>query len=209
MADHQTAGRGRMGRSWEAPKGANLLATALFRRPEGHIHQLTQRIGLAIVLAVRESVSLKPLEQVTLKWPNDVLLSGRKLAGVLAQACLDERNELVGVVVGFGVNVGWCPPDAAWLNEVDGRNVRPHELLREILVQYDRLNALEQSEFHNTYKQYLSTLGARVKVDLPTGESVTGTAVDVAPDGELKLVDACALTHYISAGDVVHLRPEP
>jgi BirA family biotin operon repressor/biotin-[acetyl-CoA-carboxylase] ligase len=105
-------------------------------------------------------------------------------------------------VVGFGVNVRWCPEDAARL----GDDVTPHELLHRILIEYDTLAALSDEAFHELYKANLSTLGSRVRVDLPTGESVTGTAVDVAPDGELKIVDACALTHLISAGDVVHLR---
>jgi BirA family biotin operon repressor/biotin-[acetyl-CoA-carboxylase] ligase len=130
------------------------------------------------------------------------LYAGRKVAGVLAQACLDANNTLIGVVVGFGVNVRWCPEDAARL----GDDVTPHELLHRILIEYDTLAALSDEAFHELYKANLSTLGSRVRVDLPTGESVTGTAVDVAPDGELKIVDACALTHLISAGDVVHLR---
>ena len=205
VADHQTAGRGRLGRGWEAPAGANLLATALFRRNDGHLHALTQKIGLAIVLAVREVARLGALEQVTLKWPNDVLLAGRKLSGVLAQACLDAENDVVAVVVGFGVNVGWCPDDAAKVGDA----VTPHELLFAVLHKFDELDALDPAQFHAMYKSNLATLGERVRVDLPTGESITGTAVDVATDGELKLVDACALTHLISAGDVVHLRPAP
>ena len=202
VTDHQTAGRGRLDRTWDATAGANLLASVLFREPKGHLHQLTQRIGLVIALAARELTVRSPLEQITLKWPNDVLYAGRKVAGVLAQACLDANNTLIGVVVGFGVNVRWCPEDAARL----GDDVTPHELLHRILIEYDTLAALSDKAFHELYKANLSTLGSRVRVDLPTGESVTGTAVDVAPDGELKIVDACALTHLISAGDVVHLR---
>ncbi len=205
VTDHQSAGRGRLGRGWEAPPGVNLLATALFRQTDGHLHALTQRIGLAIVLAVREIAPRGALEQVTLKWPNDVLSGGKKLSGVLAQSCLDQDNELIAVVVGFGVNVGWCPDDAAKV----GDDTTPHELLCHVLHKYDQLAAMNPDDFHLQYKSNLATLGERVRVDLPTGESITGTAVDVAPDGELKLVDACALTHLISAGDVVHLRPAP
>src|SRR5476651_2338843 len=82
MARHQTAGRGRLDRRWEAPAGANLLVSLLFREVPEHPHQLTQRVALAAVSACAEIAGVSP----TLKWPNDLLFDGRKLAGVLAQS---------------------------------------------------------------------------------------------------------------------------
>ncbi len=203
VAGHQSAGKGRLERTWEAPPNSNLLASVLIRELPEHVHVLTQRIGLAIVLAVREHVDLNPNQQVTLKWPNDVLLEGRKLAGVLAQTKLDHNNQPVAVVVGFGVNIKWCPDGATSLRGL----IHPHELLLYVLEEYNSLAAMSESDFSAEYRSNLSTLGARVRVELPDSSSVVGTAVDVAIDGELKLVDQCGISHFISAGDVIHLRP--
>ena len=86
-----------------------------------------------------------------MKWPNDVLYAGRKVAGVLAQACLNADNTLIGVVVGFGVNVRLCPEDAARL--VD--DVNPHELLHRFLIEHDTLATLSDEAFHELYKANL------------------------------------------------------
>ncbi|HEY0517956.1 MAG TPA: hypothetical protein VGC84_00575, partial [Ilumatobacteraceae bacterium] len=82
MARHQTAGRGRLDRRWDALAGANLLVSILFRDVPAHPHQLTQRVGLAATIACNRIAGVSPV----LKWPNDLLLDGRKLAGVLAQS---------------------------------------------------------------------------------------------------------------------------
>src|SRR3954467_13140670 len=80
--DHQTAGRGRLDRRWDAPPGANLLVSLLFREVPDHPHELTQRVALAGVQACATVAGVRP----AVKWPNDLMLDGRKLAGVLAQA---------------------------------------------------------------------------------------------------------------------------
>ena len=82
MARHQTAGRGRLDRTWIAPPGSNLLVSLLFRKVPEQPHELTRRVALAAAAACRAIAGVTP----TLKWPNDLLLDGRKLAGVLAQA---------------------------------------------------------------------------------------------------------------------------
>jgi BirA family transcriptional regulator, biotin operon repressor / biotin---[acetyl-CoA-carboxylase] ligase len=85
MAAHQTAGRGRLDRTWEAPPGTNLLVSFLFRRLPVHLHQLTQRVALAARAACRDVAGVEP----ALKWPNDLLLDGAKMAGILAEAWVD------------------------------------------------------------------------------------------------------------------------
>ena len=186
---HQTAGRGRLDRRWDAPPGTNLLVSVLFRDVPPDPGELTRRIGVALVAAVRATAGV----DAELKWPNDVLVDGRKLAGILAQ-----RGGDGSVVVGFGVNVGWAPDGAARLGDA----ITPAELLRATLVEYDRLPA----DVTGAYRDVLGTLGRRVRIERPSDE-IVGTAVDVEPDGRLVVLDECAITHRVAVGDVVHLRP--
>ena len=192
-ARHQTAGRGRLDRRWDAPPGANLLVSMLFRDVPEHPNELTQRVGLAAIDAVAATAGVA----ARLKWPNDVLVGGAKLAGVLAQAgVVDGRVD--HVVVGIGVNVGWCPEGGARV----GDGVRPLRLLHAMLEAYDALPA----DVHARYRESLVTLGQQVRVERPV-DVLEGRAVDVERDGRLVVVDSCALTHRLDTGDVVHLRP--
>ena len=187
MAGFQTAGRGRLDRTWQAPPDTNLLVSLLFRSVPEAPSSLTRRVGVAVVDAVASLTG----ESASLKWPNDVLLGDRKLAGILAQRGAD------GVVVGLGLNVGWAPEGAARL----GDDVSPAEVLVGILEAYDTIG----DDLEDRYRSVLSTLGRQVRVELPDGE-IVGTAIDVAPSGHLVVIDTCAITHRISVGDIVHLR---
>lgn len=189
FTDHQTAGRGRLDRVWTAPSGANLLVSILFRVVPDDPGELTRRMGLAAVHAARHHAGVA----AALKWPNDVLVGGRKLAGILAQQAGDGS-----VVIGMGLNVGWAPDAAARL----GDHVTPRSVLRAVLDEFDRLPA----DVDAAYRAELDTLGRRVRIELPVGELV-GTAVDVERDGRLVVLDECAISHRVSVGDVVHLRP--
>ena len=193
-ARHQTAGRGRLDRRWEAPAGTNLLVSLLLRDDgdrdiPAHPHELTRRVALAAAIACEQTTGVVP----ALKWPNDLLLDGAKLAGVLAQAGSGF------VVVGIGINVGWAPPDGALLRDA----VTPEELLDALLVAYDALPA----DITSLYRSRLGTLGQHVRVELPGDRFITGRAVDVEEGGRLVVLDECAITHRIDTGDVVHLRP--
>ncbi len=187
---HQTAGRGRLERRWDAPPGSNLLMSVLLRDRDHRPQQLTRRLGVAASHACRAIAGVEP----RLKWPNDLLLDDRKLAGILAQATPAGD----GVVVGIGLNVGWAPDDAARL----GDDVRPDQLLARLLVAFDELGADVDTE----YRRLLDTLGRRVRVELQ-GDDLLGRAVDIDVDGHLIVIDECAISHRVDAGDVVHLRP--
>ena len=120
VADHQTAGRGRLDRTWESPPGANLLASVLLR-PQceaADVHLCTEAVALAAADACREVAGVEPV----LKWPNDLLVGGRKLAGVLAEAEFS-GGTLVAVIVGIGINVAWPGPDGAG-RDLPGRRGR-------------------------------------------------------------------------------------
>ena len=109
VADHQTAGRGRLGRSWQAPPGSALLCSILLRpEPTAVVHGAVWAVALAAQSAVAALTGVTP----ELKWPNDLMVGERKLAGVLAEGVTDRDDPLTlsGVVVGIGLNVGWAEP---------------------------------------------------------------------------------------------------
>ncbi len=191
-ARHQTAGRGRLDRTWVAPPGANLLVSLLFTDVPHVPHVLTQKVGVAAAIACEGLADASP----TLKWPNDLLLDDRKLAGVLAQSTFVGGHQ--AVVVGIGINVGWAPPEAARL----GDGIDPLRVLARLLAAFDGL----PGDIAPDYRARLGTLGRHVRVDLADG-AVDGRAIDVDPDGRLLVLDECGITHRIDTGDVIHLRP--
>jgi BirA family biotin operon repressor/biotin-[acetyl-CoA-carboxylase] ligase len=154
-------------------------------------HVLTQRVGLAAIAACERVAGVRPV----LKWPNDLLLGDVKLAGILAQADLAATPP--AVVVGIGLNVGWAPDGSARL----GDGIDPLAVLAAMLQAYDEL----PTDVLPLYREHLSTLGRRVRIELPDGV-VEGRALDIEPDGRLVVVDDCAATHRFAVGDVVHLR---
>ena len=196
VADHQLAGRGRLDRRWDAPPGANLLVSIAVSPVPPVASEATHRVGLAALLAARR---LRPDAVLSLKWPNDVLSDDVKLGGILAQ-----RSSVTdAVVVGLGLNVAWAPDGAALL----GADVRPADLLAEILRSFDEL----PSDIGSIYRAELSTIGRRVRVEVPGragNEVVVGTAVGVDDSGRLLVdLDSGATVAY-DVGDVVHVRPD-
>jgi BirA family biotin operon repressor/biotin-[acetyl-CoA-carboxylase] ligase len=193
VADHQSAGRGRLGRTWESPPGTSLLFSVLVRDIAPDRAPLT---GLAAGVAVARSVDgIDP----TLKWPNDVLVGGRKLAGILGELAPGGAY----VVVGIGVNVRQTreelPPDVkATSLALEGADVRRDDLLVSILGCLDRL--LDGSDWMDEYRSLCSTIGTRVRVQTSSGPA-EGTVDGVRDDGAL-IVDGTAVT----AGDVVSVR---
>jgi len=201
VADAQTAGRGRRGRAWEAPPGSSLLVSVLLRPKAPHLGLVAA--GLAAVDACRSVTGV----DASLKWPNDLMVDGKgKLAGILAEAVADG-----GVVVGLGLNVDWSttplPPGATSLAEVTGMaevtgtGFDRAPLLVAYLVALEHRCRQEPDEIMSTYRAACSTIGRRVRVELPGGASHEGVATDVDDTGRLVVADRA-----IAAGDVVHLR---
>ena len=194
VTDHQTAGRGRLDRRWDAPAGTNLLVSIAVSPVPPVPAQATHRVGLAALFAAR---TVRPDAVLALKWPNDLLLDGAKLAGILAQ----RSSSTDSLVVGLGLNVGWAPDDAARL----GPSVSPAGLLASILSHLDRLPA----DITPTYRAELSTIGRNVRVEIPGAagnDVVEGRAIDVDEHGRL-LVESEHGTVAYDVGDVVHVRP--
>jgi BirA family transcriptional regulator, biotin operon repressor / biotin---[acetyl-CoA-carboxylase] ligase len=215
VAGHQTAGRGRLGRIWEAPPGSSLLLSVLLRPPlpPEDVHQATMVVGIAASDACEEVAGLRPL----LKWPNDVVVDDAKLGGILAETLVAGEG-VAAVVVGLGLNVNWprpLPPElegtAVALNHVTGHDVDPAELLVRLLQRLDEHYGalIEHGGWRGTllnYRRLCSTLGREVQVELPH-EAFTGRAVDVSGEGHLLVEVAGRGIQRVVAGDVVHLRP--
>ena len=197
VADHQTAGRGRLGRTWVAPSGSSLLVSVLFRpRALEAGHLLTTAVALAACDACERVAGVAP----DLKWPNDLLVDDRKLGGILAEA------EGAVVVVGLGLNVNWtsgAPEGAVALNQLAGRDVDRAALLDELLLSLDVRHGAP--DLMDAYRARCSTIGRRLRVELAGGD-LAGTAVEIDDDGAL-VVDVDGERRRVLAGDVVHVRP--
>jgi BirA family biotin operon repressor/biotin-[acetyl-CoA-carboxylase] ligase len=218
IADEQTAGRGRLGRHWWAPPGDCLLMSLLFR-PElspAQAQRLTMIAGLSCAEAVEKETGLRP----DLKWPNDLLLSGRKLAGILTELQVSGGSlEFVVVGIGLNVNVDFRQqPDlhlrssATGLSQAVGREVDRLSLLnRCLMIMESRYNALRSGHSpHEEWSQRLVTLGKTVRVDshldaaevMDRGQSRIGQAIGVDPNGALLLQTDDGRVERVLAGDV-------
>ena len=198
-ADHQTAGKGRIDRRWEAPVGENLLVSLLFRSIPDEPGTLVHAVALAAADACREVAGV----DVSLKWPNDLLGRDgiRKMAGILAQA------SPAFVVVGLGLNVNWAPDEATSLSlEADGRPFVVDTVCRALLTNLERVLTFTPAQLHDEYRRRLGTIGREVRVIVSADETVEGRALDLEADGRLVVLDRCGVTHRFAVGDVVHVR---
>ncbi|MFL6145780.1 MAG: biotin--[acetyl-CoA-carboxylase] ligase [Labedaea sp.] len=217
IAEQQTEGRGRRCRDWVSPPAAGIYLSLLLR-PEGvpaaRLGTLAMVAGLALVRAVGEAAGVAS----TLKWPNDLLIGDAKCAGVLSEAVAGG-----GVVVGIGLNVAplpvEVPPGAGGLPATSLADSGAHTtdrtvLAAALLTAFAQLESawrasggdLDPAGLLAAYRTACSTLGRRVRVELPDGVELAGTAAEVAPNGELVIRTDDGARTTVSAGDVVHLR---
>ncbi len=204
--EHQTAGRGRLDRTWDTPDRTALTFSTLLRpgREGGEWPWLPLLTGVAVADALRSAGV-----PATLKWPNDVLIEGRKTAGILAERL--DTPEGPAAVVGIGLNVHQTQaelpvPTATSVELATGSAPDRTDLLVGILdrlrEQYDAWSAGGGAAVRAAYLAACGTVGQEVRAVLPGGEELVGTATDVDEAGRL-LVDGRA----VAAGDVVHVRP--
>jgi BirA family biotin operon repressor/biotin-[acetyl-CoA-carboxylase] ligase len=221
VADAQSAGRGRLGRGWLAPPGSSVLLTVVLRpRLDPEQAWLTlAAAGVALVDAtaalLAEAAARPPM--VGLKWPNDLLVGGRKAAGMLAEA-RSEGRRLEWVLLGMGVNVGQQAGDlpaelaarATSLGLAAGGEVDRVALLgawgQRFANGYRALAAGEAGRTLAAYRERLDTLGRPVRAELLGGEAVEGVAVGVAAGGALTVRTAAGTEVAVASGDVEHLR---
>lgn len=218
VADHQTAGRGRLDRAWIAPPGASLLVSTLLRPRCGpeDLFLLTLACGLAACEAIVEVAGVQP----GLKWPNDlVVVSGplvdRKLGGILAESHVAE-GRVDAVVVGMGLNLNWpreLPEDisatASSVNHLIDAAVDREAVLVAWLRRYDEhLSAITDPKRRQvllaTVRTHSATIGRDVRVETANG-SFEGSAVGIDDDGRL-LIHRDGSTTAVTVGDIIHAR---
>ena len=209
VAGEQTAGRGRHGRSWVAPAGSSLLMSLLVRpvTPAPTHRLLPLLTGLVLAETVARHL---PDADVALKWPNDLLVNGRKAAGILVEGAAG------AAIIGVGVNVDWRgvqrPPElseATSLAEEGGQGVDRWRVLAGFAGvfsrRYDQWQELPAA-FLDGYRQRCATLGRDVVVTGVDGQTIEGVAESVDREGALQLRRPDGTQVLIHAGDVQHLR---
>lgn len=211
--DHQTAGRGRLGRAWSAPPGASLAVSVLLEPgvPRERLGWLSLAAGAAMTRALR-GLGV----EAAAKWPNDVLIGDRKVCGVLAEALPDGRRVVVGAGLNHRAARADLPVPTATSLAAEGGPTDPDVLvaayLRELLTLTGAFAAAGGDPAHGLRAAVLAasgTVGRRVRVTLPDGAVLVGEAVDV-DDGGRVVVDTTSIpgTAAVPAGDVEHLRYE-
>jgi BirA family transcriptional regulator, biotin operon repressor / biotin---[acetyl-CoA-carboxylase] ligase len=206
VADHQTAGRGRLGRTWASPSGAGLYVSVVLRPRREVVTLLTLAAGVALADAIDLSTGLRPV----LKWPNDVWLDGRKLGGILTEAG-SRGDNIEHAVVGFGLNVSRAayPPDvsskAISLEEELGRPVDRGLVLAECLAalsaRYEQLRKGRREELLDAWRTSARPMLTRRVEWEQGGRTCRGIAVDVDAAGAL-IVETSAGRDRIISGEV-------
>ncbi|MBP7215870.1 MAG: biotin--[acetyl-CoA-carboxylase] ligase, partial [Candidatus Omnitrophica bacterium] len=210
LSELQTKGRGRLGRNWFSPRYKGIYFS-LILKPAISPNQaavLTLLSAVSICQAIRQITGV----EAQIKWPNDILIQQKKVAGILTEIQA-EMDEIHCVIVGVGINVNnekkSLISQATSLKEHIGGVVNRVELLQAIF------NALEKNYLHfqekgsrfiiQQWREYSVTLGRRVKI-YSHREHVEGEAIDIDADGALLLRNDAGLTQKILSGDVVHCR---
>ncbi|WP_250003128.1 biotin--[acetyl-CoA-carboxylase] ligase [Actinoplanes sp. M2I2] len=224
VAERQTAGRGRRDRQWSSPARAGLTLSVLLRpgRPDRERGWAALPaasfawLPLLAGVALREAVERVAEVDAALKWPNDLLVSGGKCAGILAEVSGD------AVVVGIGLNVTTRAEELPETAELPATSLRVagaavtdrDPLVRALLRGFASWYAgwreaggdAEMSGLLAAYRRGCATIGQQVRVMLPAGETLTGEATGVDGDGQLVVRTVDGADHRVSAGDVVHVR---
>lgn len=211
IADVQTKGRGRMGRSWTAPAAGAVLTSIIFR-PEispGTATLLTLAAGIAAAKSVSRVTDLEPW----IKWPNDLKIGDKKLAGILTEMHA-EMDRVHYVVVGIGLNVNISRENfpkeikklATSLSIETGRTINRNQLIatlyREMENAYRRLIERGPKAVIEQWERIAGIRGKRVKATMIDGKTVEGVALGLGPDGSLHIEDDIGRTRQITAGDV-------
>ena len=216
VTDHQTAGRGRLGRTWDAPPGTNLLVSVLVRPdwpPENH-PLVTPALAVATV-----DVLVGMGVPAAVKWPNDLVAEGGpapgKVAGILAEY---SSGPPAAVIIGLGLNLAWptagddAPPGATSLRAC-GHTVDRWDLLAVLLAVFDAqlvdlAAAGGPDRLREAHLGRSATIGRRVRAETATG-TVEGAAVDITTDGSLLVRpdDPASSPVPVAAGDITHLKP--
>ena len=210
VAESQSKGRGRLGRSWISPKSKGIYASILLRPSLrlSEVPKITLMAAVAAARAIQAETRLSP----EIKWPNDILLGGKKVAGILTEMNA-ESDRINYVVIGIGMNVNSLQKDlpdrATSISEELGRPVDRTKLAQALFEEMDKAYA----EFLNqgfdgileAWRGFAHFLGRRIRVTTQ-GRTVDGQAVDVDSDGTLRVRTDNGLVESLSAGEVLVVR---
>lgn len=207
IAREQTAGRGRMGRSFYSQKDTGLYFSCLLRpncAPTDLMH-LTCAVGVAVCQAVERAAGVKP----QIKWINDLVLNRKKLGGILAELSIDSETGLVSyAVIGIGINClqGTFPEELSQVATsllIEGNPCTPARLAACLIAELEKLSCTlltEKGKWMELYRRLCITLGKEVKV-LVGQAAYTGTATDITPDGSLLVVRPDGTKTAVSSGE--------
>ena len=216
LAEYQNGGRGRHSRSWNGVPGAQVIVSVLLRLsdcPLQNLGWLPLLCGIATVDAVREVTGVP----AQLKWPNDVLVDGRKLAGILVEVASTSPEPVV--VAGIGINVtlerdDLPVPTATSLLLENAADLDRTRLAEALLAGFgDRIRAWARADWDTAelaaaYREHCSTIGLAVRAILPGDTELRGVAVDVDDQGRIVIrPDTEGAPVAVAAGDITHLRP--
>jgi len=204
LCDEQTEGRGRQGRKWFASPSSSILLSVVFRPTLGQLPQINMLGSLSIVHAIERLAGIKS----TIKWPNDVLVDGSKVAGILMESVL-QGEALQAAILGVGLNVNLdvsSYPEissiATSLSAKAGRDFDRDDVLRTLLEEMDTLyQAVKRNEdVYNRWLPHVETLGKTVRIK--SGRSVEeGLAQSINPDGSITLRRADGSLVTIATGE--------
>ncbi len=205
LADEQTAGRGRLGRSWITPPATNLASTLVLRPPTSVLRAIAMIAPLAICHVIRDVAGI----HADIKWPNDVQIDGKKVAGILIETDLTDQHRGF-VLVGSGINVNFDPREHEELRDIAtslkaelGHDVDREALLASYLAHFEQLYVAAKSgeSIRDRWRERLVTLGNDVRATWQGG-SAEGIAEDVDTDGALLIRTAEGALTRVEAGDV-------
>jgi BirA family transcriptional regulator, biotin operon repressor / biotin---[acetyl-CoA-carboxylase] ligase len=211
IADEQTAGRGRSARKWHCPAG-QAIAMSVIVRPQlnpDELHRVTMMAGVTLAEVLSQILPAEKRSTLTLKWPNDVLIDGKKVCGILSEAVWF-GNELDAVILGIGVNVRVDFADTPYidiatsLEDHSSRYIPRAMLIRDILDRLDYWEMKVNSHLLvDTWREWLSTLGQTIAFETAHTGIIEGLAKDVDSTGALLLEDTNRKVHRLMVGDVL------
>ncbi len=218
LAEHQTSGKGRLGRSWVSPANKNIYCSIILRDPrlKQHLTWIPLATGLALFEAIQNTQDLAP----SLKWPNDLLIRNKKLAGILCEST-SRGQSASGLIVGFGVNVNAVqddfPPDlqatsTSILQESGhpcNRNILLTSIFNHLERWYDHLASDNIVMIQSAYTEACSTLGIDVRCTLNESGEIYGRATGIGMDGSLQVIpfeQGVRQAIEIRSADITHVR---
>lgn len=212
VSDHQSAGRGRFNRRWEAAPGASVALSVLLRPPTSVPASRWLWLPLITGLAVAGGLRRAAGVPAAVKWPNDVLIEGRKVCGILAERVEPSQSGAgPAAILGMGINISLTeeqlPVPTATSLRLAGSAASPTDVVVGVLTELsDWFQAwADGADLRERYAAACDTTGRRVRVLTSPTESVTGEAIGVDPDGRLLVRHSGGMTAF-AAGDVHHLR---